>query len=110
MFQSYVLFEAYSYHSGLRKGNRFSKGVRSHNSTMHPEGGEATATCLGQRPSGGGILKTDGVGIIHRAPSVKEATATCLGISTTYKIFEFLSRKSAPNELFLVSNYKNQGR
>lgn len=39
-----------------------------------------TATCLGQRPSGGGrYLLSHSLKIIHRAPSVERVTATCLG-------------------------------
>lgn len=102
MFQSYMLFEAYTYHPGFGEGNQCSKRVKSPNSTMLSEGDEATATCLGQRTSKGGIL------IIHRASSVEEATATCLGNSTKYKIFEFSARKSAPNELFLFLTTKTR--
>lgn len=112
MFQSDVLFEDPSHDRSLRErtvpktASKWSKKLRKRlvrppNSSLLAEGDEATATCLGQRPSRGGILMKRSTRIIHRTPSVEEATATCLGISTKYKIFEFFSRKNAPNGLFL---------
>ncbi len=43
-------------------------------------------------------------------PEGKGATATCLGNLLVVDRHKEINRKNAPNELFLVSNYKNQGR
>lgn len=110
MFQSKVFFEANTHNSGVRGGNPCSKRVRSLNSTLFPEGKGVTATCLGQCPSRGSIIISRSQRIIHRVPSVEGVTATCLGNLLVVDRHKEINRKNAPNELFLVSNYKNQGR
>lgn len=110
MLQSKMLFEANTYNSGVREGDSRSVGVKSLNSTLFPEGEEVTATCLGQCPSRDSIIITRSLRIIHRAPSVEEVTATCLGNLFIIDGCKEINRKNAPNELFLVSNHKNQGR
>ena len=110
MFQSKVLFEANTYNSGVREGNTRSTEVKPFNSTLFPEGEGVTATCLGQCPSRGSIIISRSQRIIHRVPSVEGVTATCLGNLLVVDRHKEINRKNAPNELFLVSNYKNQGR
>ncbi len=107
MFQPKMLFEAYTYNSGIRKGDSRSAGVKSLNSTLSPEGGGVTATCLGYCPFRGSII-IHYLRIIHRAPSVEEVTATCLGALLVVDKRKKINRKNAPNELFLVSNQKNK--
>lgn len=76
------------------------------NSLLLAEGEGATATSL-VRPSRGGKKNSIPLkiafwwGIIHRVPSIEGATATSLVKSTIYKIFEFIARKNAPDELSL---------
>ena len=104
MFQSYMLFKAYSYYSSLRKENTVTESIIYTNSMLPSEGEEATATCLGKRPSRGGIL------IIHRASSVEEATATCLGNPKVTKTYIKINRKNAPNGLSPNSNQTKKER
>lgn len=108
MFQSKMLFEAYTYNSDIREGNSSSKGLKSFNSTLFPEGEGVTATCLGQCPFRGSIIITRNLRIIHRVPPVEGATATCLGNLLVAYEYKEINRKNAPNELFLVSNQKNK--
>jgi hypothetical protein len=86
LFQSHVFFEDNSYYRFPRKRAWLGKetvplivGLIT-NSMALAEGEGGTATCLGQRPSGGGkYIKPRSLKIIHRVPSVEGATATCLG-------------------------------
>jgi hypothetical protein len=110
MFQPKMLFEAYAYHSRVGERDSRPKGIMYLNSTLFPEGEGVTATCLGQCPSRGIIIIASSRKIIHRAPSVEEVTATCLGSLFVSDECKEINRKSAPNELFLVSNYKNERR
>jgi hypothetical protein len=43
-------------------------------------------------------------------PEGEGVTATCLGSLFVSDEYKEINRKSAPNELFLVSNYKNERR
>lgn len=110
MFQSKVLFEAYTYNSGVREGNTRSAGVIFLNSTLFPEGEGVKATCLGQCPSRGSILITRSLRLIHRVPSVEGVTATCLGNLLLIYGCKKINRKNAPNELSLVFKQKKEGR
>lgn len=108
MLQSNVLFEAYSYYSGIRERNPFSTGIKHPNSTLLAEGEGVTATCLGQLPSRGGIIITRSLRIIHRVPSVKGVTATCLGTFLIIDKHIEIYRKNAPNRLSLCNYNKTR--
>ena len=109
MFQSKMLFEAYSYNSGVGERDPCIRR-KTPNLLLLAEGEGATATSLGQRPSRGGIIIILSPKIIHRVPSVEGATATSLGNLLVTDGCKEINRKNAPNELFLVSKQKNQGR
>ncbi len=108
MFQSNVLFKAYSHCSGLRKRAWITKVIviiqKATNLLLLAEGEGATATSLGQRPSGGGKIIIRCLKIIHRAPSVEGATATSLGNLILTNKYIKINRNKAPNGLSHCSN------
>lgn len=105
MFQSEVFFKGYPYDSRARKRTQ----LLTPNSPALAEGEGVTATWLVQSRSSGCIIIYS-VKLIRRVPSGEEATATWLVVLYLSHASKKINRKSAPDELSLVSNEKNKRR